>query len=40
MPNFKFLAQLEMCQEPSFLDEGSWRTIMIPEKRLKGKDDP
>ena len=37
MPNFKSLAQLEVSQEPSFLNGGTWSMMMAPEGDLKVK---
>ena len=37
MPNFKSLAQLEVRQEPYFLNEVTWKTMMVPERRLEVK---
>ena len=37
LQNIMSLAQLEVCQEPSFLNGGTWRMMMVPERRLQGQ---
>ena len=40
MPNFSFLAWLEVCQEPPVLDVHTWRTLMVPDQLLGGQSHP
>ena len=35
MTNFNSLSQIDVCQEPSLLIEGTWRMMMVPERRLE-----
>ena len=37
VPNFSILAWLEVCQEHPVLDGGTWRTLMVPDRRLGGQ---
>ena len=30
----------KVCQEPSFLNGGTWRTMIVPERRLEGQGHP
>ena len=34
------LGQLEVCQEPSFLNRGTLTRMMVPERRLEGQGHP